>query len=81
MTEPIRYIIGRGWADPVQDTTSLPHRELYVDEQGDVTVRRKNPRGPELSNPVIHQISGAELQFIARAARRERRRRFWKRQD
>jgi len=74
----IRYAVGRGWAERVNDTTALPHRILEFDEYGDATVHLRIPSRPEL-NRVIHLISAAELALLAREHRRAARRRFWAR--
>jgi hypothetical protein len=72
----IRYMVGHGWAERVQDTTALPHRVLLIDSAGDVAVV-KHWAGED--QDVIHQISGPELQLLAREHRREMRRRRWAR--
>lgn len=72
----IRYIVGHGWADAVGDATALPHRVLRIDARGDITVRIQRPRQPEQSRLIL-QMSGPELAFLAREARRAARRRFW----
>ena len=77
MSQPIRYVVGRDWAERVQDTTALPHRVLRIDERGDVDVRVKRP-GWDESGPHL-QISAAELRLLAREARRAAARRFWAR--
>lgn len=76
MSHTIRYMVGRGWAERVQDTTALPHRILTIGEYGDVDVRLHRPTGEEKT---ILQISGAELRLLAREARRAAARRFWAR--
>lgn len=76
MSRPIRYVVGHGWAERVGDTTALPHRVLTIDEHGDVEVRKRSPFGDE--TPHL-QISAAELQLLAREARRERARLLWAR--
>ena len=76
MSRPIRYVVGRDWAERVQDTTALPHRVLTIDEHGDVEVRKRSPFGDE--TPHL-QISAAELRLLAREARRAAARRFWAR--
>ncbi len=76
--EPIRYIVGHGWAERVGDTTALPHRTLRIDERGDVTVRVDRRNGVGESKPLL-QISRAELALLAHEARRAAARRFWAR--
>jgi len=76
MSHPIRYMVGRGWAERVSDTTALPHRVLTIDEHGDVDVRLHRPTGEE--KPLL-QVSAAELRLLAREARRAARARFWTR--
>ena len=76
MSRPIRYVVGRDWAERVHDTTALPHRVLTIDEHGDVEVRKRSPFGDE--TPHL-QISAAELRLLAREARRAAARRFWAR--
>lgn len=76
MSRSIRYVVGRDWAERVQDMTALPHRVLTIDEHGDVEVRKRSPFGDE--TPHL-QISAAELRLIAREARREKARRLWAR--
>jgi len=75
MTHETRYMVGHGWADSVSDRTALPHRVLRIDAFGDVTVCRHYPHGEE-SMPIL-QMSGAELRYLAREARRAARRRLW----
>ena len=76
--QPIRYIVGHGWAERVGDTTALPHRTLHIDHRGDVTVRVDRRNGVGESKPIL-QMSAAELALLAREARRAARRRFWAR--
>lgn len=76
MSTPIRYMVGRGWAERVQDTTALPHRVLTIDAYGDVDVRLQRPAG---EGKTLLQMSAAELRLLAREHRREMRRRFWAR--
>ena len=76
MSRPIRYMVGRDWAERVQNTTALPHRVLTIDAHGDVEVRLHRPTGEEKT---LLQISAAELRLLAREARREKARRFWAR--
>lgn len=76
--QPIRYIVGHGWAERVGDTTALPHRTLRIGAAGDMTVRVDRRNGEGESKPIL-QISAAELQLLAREARREKARRFWAR--
>lgn len=71
----IRYMVGHGWAERVQDTTALPHRILLIDSAGDVAVV-KHWSGDE-GTPLLLQMSAAELQLLAREHRREMRRRRW----
>lgn len=75
----VRYIIGHGTAERVQETTALPHRVLAVETSGDIVVYLDRPSDPDTSGQIIHMISAAEMRFIAREYRREMRRRAWAR--
>jgi hypothetical protein len=72
----VRYIVGHGWAERVQNVTALPHRILLIDSAGDVAVV-KHWAGEDRG--VLLQMSAAELRLLAREHRREMRRRFWAR--
>lgn len=75
----VRYIIGHGTAERVQETTALPHRVLEIEPSDDVTVYTARPSNPGSGGQIIHIISAAEMRFIAREYRREMRRRAWAR--
>lgn len=75
MSGQIHYTVGRDWAKALGGETSIPHRVLSIDSAGDIVVRRQ---AFGESGPPIHQMSRAELDFIAREVRRARRRRFWR---
>ena len=74
MSERIHYTVGSDYAEEVPETTALPHRSVWFDEHGDATVAMH--RGGRIE-AVVMQISAAELRLLARAARRDARRRFW----
>lgn len=75
MAEVIRYMVGHGWAERVQDTTALPHRTLRISHDGEITVRRS--WAGEERPPIVHEMSVAELRFLAREVRRASRRHLW----
>lgn len=70
----VRYLVAAGMAERIESTTALPHRVLLIDSAGDVAVM-KFWAGE--THGVVHQISAAELRFLAREHRREMRRRRW----
>ena len=75
----VRYIIGHGTAERVQETTALPHRVLEIEPDDDVTVYIERPSDPGSEGQIVHMISAAEMRFIAREYRSEMRRRAWAR--
>lgn len=75
----VRYILGHGTAERVQETTALPHRVLWIEPSGDATVYLERPAIPGSGGQIIHMISAAEMRILVREYRREMRIRAWAR--